>query len=234
MTDHITVRHYLEETDVAGRRLGRHVVHDPRSRDFPAEVATKIVDVEHQAFGLPLDQGSLGSCTANALVGALQSVPNVTPAREARPLVEKDAQGCYHVETALEGQPWPPNDPGGSGLMVCKAGEQLHWVRSYSHAFGLEHALKALVKRPCIFGVSWYDSFDSPDPQTGVVELPKGAHVRGGHEVVADAIKASDELVGFWNSWGTAYGLCGRFWMPFSVLERLLSEQGDCTVPIPA
>jgi hypothetical protein len=227
-------RTYLDEIVIPGRRLGRHVVHDERSRDFPAEQASAIVDVEHQAFGLPLDQGQTGSCTANATVGALQSAPDVKPALQKAPRTEVDAQHLYHIETTMEGQPWPPNDPGGSGLMVCKAAKSLGWVKSYSHAFGIEHALKATVKRPTIFGVPWYDSFDSPDPKTGVVELPAGAKVRGGHEVVADAIKAADELVGFWNSWGTVYGLGGRFWVPFAVLERLLAEQGDCTVPVPA
>jgi len=226
-------RAHIPELVVPGRRLGRHVVHDERSRDFPAEKASKIVDVEHQAFGLPLDQGEIGSCTANALVGALQSRPDVTTALRQKPRTETDAQHLYGVETTMEGQPWPPNDPGGSGLMVCKAGKSLGWVKSYSHAFGLEHALLALVKRPAIFGVPWYSSFDQVDPKTGVVELPPGATVRGGHEIVADAIKASEQLVGFWNSWGTVYGLGGRFWVPFTVLERLLAEQGDCTVPVP-
>jgi hypothetical protein len=227
-------RVYLDEHVIPGRRLGRHVNHDERSRDFPAEVASKIVDVEHQAYGLPLDQGDIGSCTANACVGALNSAPDVTPALEKSPRTEKDAQHLYGVETKLEGQPWPPNDPGGSGLMVCKAGKSLGWVKSYSHAFGLEHALGALVKRPVIFGVSWYNSFDQADPKTGVIELPAGASVRGGHEILADAIRTADELVGCWNSWGTVYGLGGRFWIPYTVLERLLAEQGDCTVPVPA
>ena len=59
----------LTEQRVAGRRLGRHIHHDPRSRDYQAHQATQIVSVTHQATGLPFDQGHIGSCTANALCG---------------------------------------------------------------------------------------------------------------------------------------------------------------------
>jgi hypothetical protein len=41
-------------------RLGRYIEHDERSFAFPAEVAPKIVSVQHAAQGLPLDQGDVG------------------------------------------------------------------------------------------------------------------------------------------------------------------------------
>ncbi len=108
----------LPERVVGGKRLGRHVAHDPRSREFTAHRAARIVSVTHQATGLPLDQGQIGSCTANALCGALDSAPDFGG---GPPLNEKDAISLYELETKMEGQPYPPNDPGGSGLMVCKA-----------------------------------------------------------------------------------------------------------------
>ena len=134
----------LTEQRVAGRRLGRHIHHDPRSRDYQAHRATQIVSVTHQATGLPFDQGHIGSCTANALCGALDSAPDFTG---GTPLDEKDAVRIYELETKLEGQPYPPNDPGGSGLMVCKAARQLGMISSYQHAFGIQDALEALVLR---------------------------------------------------------------------------------------
>ncbi len=220
---------HLPEQHVAGRRLGRHVVHDPRSRDFEAGRAAKIVSVTHQATGLPLDQGKIGSCTANALCGALNSAPDFGGGSA---LTEQDAVSLYELETQLEGEPYPPNDPGGSGLMVCKAAQQRGLISSYTHAFGIQHALEALVLRPVITGVQWYTSFDSPDKSTGLVEIAPGATVRGGHEVVADQIDAGNQLVWFWNSWGTAFGIGGRFCMSFSTWEQLLHSQGDVTVPV--
>ena len=218
---------HLPERAVAGKRLGRHVAHDPRSRDFLAHRARQIVSVAHLATGLPLDQGDIGSCTANALCGALNSAPYFTG---GTPLNEKDAVALYELETSLEGQPYPPNDPGGSGLMVCKAAKERGMLTSYRHAFGVQHALEALVLRPVITGVNWYSSFDRPDPATGLVEITPDATVRGGHEIVADEIDADNRLVWFWNSWGTVYALGGRFCMSFDTWERLLEEHGDVTV----
>ena len=212
----------------ASRRLGRHVEHDPRSRDFQAETAPAIVSVKHQALGLPLDQGHVGSCTANALCGALNSAPDF----QGHQRTEGDAVTLYTRETQLEGKPYPQYDPGGSGLMVCKAGKQLGWITSYKHAFGVQQALLALVVRPVISGFDWYTSFDAPDAN-GLVAIAPGATVRGGHEVVADEIDAPNRLVWFWNSWGPQFGVGGRFCMTFDTWDQLLQSQGDATVPLP-
>jgi hypothetical protein len=227
MPDNELVTRQLPEQVVEGRRLGRHVLHDPRSREFPAARAPKIVSVTHAATGLPLDQGKIGSCTANALCGALDSAPDNT---SGKTYDEPAAVQLYELETKLEGHPYPPNDPGGTGLMVCKAARQLGWITAYQHAFGIQHALEALVLRPVITGVNWYTSFDTPDGN-GLVAIAPGATVRGGHEVVADGIDAENQLVWFWNSWGTVFAKGGRFCMSFSTWEQLLSEQGDVTVP---
>jgi hypothetical protein len=222
-------RNQLAEHHLEGKRLGRHVEHDPRSRAYAAGRAPKIISVKHEARGLPLDQGQIGSCTANALCGALDSAPNLNG---GSPLAELDAVSLYELETQLEGQPYPPNDPGGTGLMVCKAAKQKGLITAYHHAFGIDHALHTLVERPVITGINWYSSFDNPDPQTGLVELAPGAHIRGGHEIVADEIDAENRLVWFWNSWGPTWGIGGRFCMSFDTWAQLLEEQGDVTVPI--
>lgn len=235
MTDVLTAR--IPEVQIPGKRLGRHVKHDPLSRGFAAERASQLQSVNHNAQGLPLDQGNLGSCTANALCGALDSLPNFLG---GKPKDENNAVALYKLETKNEGQPYPPNDPGGSGLEVCKAAKQLGWISSYTHAFDVEHALLALVNRPVITGVSWYDSFDSPD-KDGRVAIAKGAQVRGGHEIVADSIVVppgatigdlDQILVGLWNSWGHGYGVGGKFYWTAATWKRLLADQGDCTVPI--
>ncbi len=222
-------RSTILEQLIAGRRLGRHIVHDPRSRDYPADAAPAITSVTHKAIALPLNQGEIGSCTANALCGALNSAPDYAG---GAPRTEQDAIKLYELETQLEGQPYPPNDPGGSGLEVCKAAKELGWISAYKHAFGVENALRALVLRPVITGISWFTSFDLP-AATGLVAIASGATIRGGHEVVADQIDAENKLVWFWNSWGTSYGVGGRFCMAFDTWDQLLQQNGDVTVPMP-
>lgn len=219
------MQHHIPEHS---RRLGRHVNHDPRSKAFRPETAPGVKSVTHATVGLPLDQGQIGSCTANALVGALNTAPNY--AGKAR--TETDAVKLYSRETTDEGQPYPPNDPGGSGLAVCKAAVELGWIKSYAHALSLDEALKALVLRPVITGVNWYDSFDKP-ASSGLVSIADGATVRGGHEVLVYGIDAENQQVLVMNSWGKAYGVNGTFRFSFDTWSQLLSEQGDVTIPQP-
>jgi hypothetical protein len=87
-----------------------------------------------------------------------------------------------------------------------------------------------------IFGVDWYEGFDSPN-KNGLVKV--AGQVRGGHEVCALQIITADKLVGFVNSWGKwgvknkALGLkTGAFFASFDTVDQLLSSDGDATVPI--
>lgn len=226
-----SVRVILPERAVSGKPLGRHINHDPRSRSYLAERSPRLASVRHSSSGLPLRQADDHSCsTAHSLCAVLNSSPNNRQTRP--PLTEQDALRIYHQARILE---YPDGDgaiPGSSALMACKAARSLGLISSYEHAFGLRHALEALVLRPVTTGFGWYTSFDSPDPRTGLVEVTRGATIRGGHEVVAHAVDLEARLVWFWSSWGPDFGLGGRFCMTFATWERLLEEQGDVTVPV--
>jgi hypothetical protein len=222
-------RTIIRERVIPGKRLGRHIYQPATSVTHEAaETAGSIVSVQHQSSGLPLDQGNVGSCTANALCGALNTIPHWAAGQKT--LAETQADIVYGKETALEGQPWPPNDPGGTGPEVCQASIDLGLLSKFQVAEGIDDALLALVPRPVITGINWYDSFDTPD-ENGLVEIGRTAVVRGGHEVCAVEIDALNELVWFWNSWGTSWGQGGRFCMSFATWGTLLNQQGDVTVP---
>lgn len=210
------------------KQLGRLVEHDERSRAFQAVRAPQLVSIEHKRRNGALDQGDIGSCTGNALVGCLDTPP-FTHSR----LGERTAIKLYSLATQLDSFPgsYPPDDTGSSGLAVCKAAKQLRYISAYHHAFGLQHALEALVLGPVIVGIDWYDSFD--DPVGGLLTISPDASVRGGHELEVNMINVEHQLVGGWNSWGNSWGLHGRWLMSWDTLGRLLSQDGDCTVPIP-
>ena len=229
-----TTRTLIPERPGRVFRLGRHQEWDERNHLYHVRRTGTVVDVDHTATGLPLNQGSVGSCTANALCGALNLAPDFTPPAKT----ETDASTLYEKETCDEGTCFDgtggdATDIGGTSLAVCKAGMELGWLSGYNWATDLNSALLALDQRPVITGVNWYDSFDTPDAN-GVISISANASVEGGHEIVARQIVTASQLVGFWNSWGSTWGpLGGMFYMSYATWERLLGEGGDCAQPLP-
>jgi hypothetical protein len=210
------------------RRLGRHVEHDPKSFGFPAESAPVLKSVMHKRLCPPFDQGNLGSCTGNAMAGLLMTEPVHTGPIGI--LGEKDAVELYSYATAHDNVRgvYPPSDTGSTGLAVAKAAKAKGWIKSYRHAFGLQHALAALVLYPWILGSNWYDSFDSPGPH-GLISISPNAGVRGGHETEWLGIDVDAKQVRGVNSWGPTWADRGYFSMSWDDLDRLLHEQGDVT-----
>lgn len=225
----------LTEAVVEGKRLGRHVEHDPRSRDFGWKMTdTPLRSVAHSRHGSIFNQGQIGSCTGNASAGACNTEPFYST--DKHPLFhEADALSIYEAATLIdnvEGS-YPPDDTGSSGLAVAKVLKTRGLVKSYSHAFGITQALDALMNQAIIAGVSWYEGFDNPDAN-GVVVIT--GQVRGGHEIMAreyrmvGSVPSTADLVVFDNSWGTTFGKSGRFAMTVFTFGHLLEQDGDVTI----
>ena len=211
--------------------LGRHLApaHDPRSRAFPAATAA-LRTVVHQHEGPVLDQGSVGSCTGNATAQALNTAPLLPPGR--RLLAEADAIGIYSWATHHDPFPgvYPPTDTGSDGLNVAKAAKHLGLISTYRHAFGLQHALGALVLAPLIIGVAWHQSMFTV-PASGVLSCT--GPVVGGHEVALIGLDVEAETVMILNSWGAGWGDQGTARLRWADLGSLLAQQGDATVLVP-
>lgn len=222
----------IDEQIVEDKRLGRHVLHDPKSFAWPyipRSIDRPIHSVHHRHFGGVLDQGNLGSCTGNAAVQALNTKPLHRLATHT--LKEEEALNLYSLATSLDPWPgeYPPDDTGSDGLSVAKACQQQGYIIEYRHAFGIDEALRALIERPVITGVNWYEGFDNPDDR-GFVK--KEGQIRGGHEFVVVGYNDTDKYVEAINSWGRNWGLKGRFRMSVDVWNELLQEDGDVTVLI--
>ena len=202
--------------------LGRVVQHDPRSFGFPATLGV-LKTVTHRHYGGVLDQGSTGSCTGNAAADAL----NTVPLRNGRRLLtEVDARTLYHEATVLDGFPgtWPPTDTGSSGLAVAKAVVKAGWATGYTHAFGLDQCLAALVLAPVIVGTNWHQDMFTPD--TAGYLHPTGAVV-GGHEYALIGLDVARKRVTMLNSWSASWGRNGRAHITFADLGTLLADSGD-------
>lgn len=210
-------------------KLGRNVEHDPRSRAYGiTAAAVPLRSVTHRRYGGIFDQGSLGSCVGNACAGALNTVPLHATGRT---LKEADAVALYELATTLDDAPgsYPPDDIGSSGLAGAKAAQQRGLISSYQHAFGIDEALQALMAGPVITGTDWHESFDHPDAR-GLVAI--SGQVRGGHEFEVLGYDDTRKEVIAANSWGTSYGLRGRFRFAVATWAELLAAQGDVTILI--
>lgn len=224
----------IEERPGAGR-LGRHILRDSRSAAYPYHrVGATITDVTWARHVGILDQGDTGSCTGNFMVGALATDPLFGALPAGHPALDETlALKIYSQAETIDGDgPYPPNDNGSTGPSVAKAAKTDGFISGYTWAQDENDALDALMIGPVGFGVNWYDSFDTPNAE-GIVSLPKTARIRGGHEIVCRQVDVARQL--FWcdNSWGTGWGVAGRFAVPYAVMARLLSEDGDCTSPVP-
>jgi hypothetical protein len=125
---------------------------------------------------------------------------------------------------------YPPQDVGSSGLAVMKVCKKRRYIKEYRHAFGFEETLRALVLAPVIAGINWYEGFDTPS-RSG--ECKMRGNVRGGHEIVVDAIDVERKRVWASQSWGPEWGIDGRFYFSFATFEALLHEDGDVTTAVP-
>ena len=132
--------------------------------------------------------------------------------------------------TRLDSTPgsYPPDDTGSSGLAVAKAAKGEGLISSYAHAFGIDHALAALMAGPVICGTNWYEGMFTPDPK-GLVTI-SGA-LAGGHEWALVGVNVTTRILTSLNSWGSSWGDKGKFYMSWATFTRLLAQQGDVTVP---
>lgn len=228
---------FVDLTQAAGPfRLGRHQLHDPASRDFPATML--LPDharppqrtVMHAQHLPPFNQGRIGSCTANAALGVLSS----GIFWRGHTYTETDALALYELETRIDNRQipgaYPPDDTGSTGLWSMKALRQQGVIHSYHHAFATKTVLQLLEYYPVSVGVPWYQSMFDPDPQHRILVDP-GSGVAGGHQVALVGIDVEQKLVRVRNSWGT-WGDGGYAWLSWTDLAVLLSDGGDAVVPV--
>jgi C1A family cysteine protease len=229
----------------------------PDHRDFeyalhftaPA-VIPQTVDLRKQCSKVE-DQGQLGSCTANALVGNLE----LLEIKSATSFIDLSRLFVYYNERELDyttsqdsgsylrtgiktlaakgictEKSWPydikkfTNKP----LPKCYQEALSHKITKYVRINTLNEMLQCLADGyPFVFGFTVYDYFESADmANTGILHIPtKYEQVLGGHAVMACGYDQSKKMILARNSWGTLWGLEGYFWMPFDyVSNRSLSD----------
>jgi hypothetical protein len=219
--------------------LGRHVNLDSRSKAYAVQpTATPVTSVRHkQSIGI-LDQGQIGSCTGNASTSCAYHEPFFAPAAPSWSYApdEGGAQAWYRDNTANDGYPgtWEPDDTGSDGLTSSKMAVRAGIASGYQAALDPDSSLQALMDRPGITGIPWYNSMFGADA-SGLLAVDTKSGLAGGHELCVDEIVAADDsrngagqlLVGGPNSWGTSWGAQGRWYLRLSDWWALRRQQGD-------
>jgi C1A family cysteine protease len=231
MTRRVRIREHVVE----GKRLGRHINHDPRSLSYQVKPRASLAVSKLWKRVTPvLDQGNLGSCTGNAAVGLLGTEPffDTLGAMQRQHLDEEEAVSVYSTATLIDNAPgnYPPDDTGSDGLSVAKACQNLKLISGYVHATSVDAVVTALQTGPVITGVNWYEGFDNPGAN-GIVTV--GGSVRGGHEFEIVGVDVDAKMFRAVNSWGDGWGDHGYFQFSFADYDRLLHEDGDATQFVP-
>jgi C1A family cysteine protease len=224
----------------------------PDARDYmyaaPVEMMAKLpAKVDLRSHCPPVyDQGQLGSCTGNAIAGAVQFdrekqklKPDFVPSRLFIYYGERVIEGTVNSDAgaqirdgikvvAKQGVPpetdWPYDIAKFADKPPPKAfADALKDLAvSYSRVSQTLSQMKGCLASgfPFVFGFTVYDSFESQDvAKTGVVPMPaSGESVLGGHAVLAVGYDDGQQRFIVRNSWGTGWGMHGYFTMPYAYL----------------
>jgi len=227
------------------RRFGwLHELPDYRDISYKGIITKlpKSVDLEPNCSPVE-NQGSLGSCTANALAGILEYNE-----KKDSTFIDLSRLFIYYNERALEG-----TIDSDSGAMIrdgiktlAKLGvcDEKLWpyiisqfamkppakcykaalerkITSYKTMDTLNEMKQCLADGfPFAFGFTVYESFMSEKvAKTGIMNMPEeGEGVCGGHAVVCVGYDDSKQMVKVRNSWGKDFGIGGYFFMPYEYI----------------
>lgn len=242
MTTFTINRQLLPESPGAGR-LGRHVNHDSRSRQYRPARAASPVSKSWRWLIPTLDQGDLGSCVGNGSTHQLGCDGPVYQALLALlasgklSLNEDTAVKIYSLATQLDGYSgdYPPTDTGSDGLSGAKAAKKLGLIGGYVHALSEDDLISGLQKGAGMVGTNWTSNMDTPNSTTGVITKPQSGTLRGGHEYCVYEIDLDRGLLAFRQSWGKwgiqdpVTKMWGRFLMQIEDFTALLKQDGDAT-----
>lgn len=211
----------------------------PQLRQLPAKVdlRSKCSPVENQ--------GSLGSCTANALAGALEFLE----LQNGAIFVDLSRLFIYYNERVIEGTvkedsgaflrdgikslakqgvcpevewPYKISSFKKKPTSKCYRDARKHQITSYHRISTVQEMRTCLADGfPFVFGFTVYEAFESEEVSTtGVVNLPgPDERVVGGHAVMAVGYDNGEKRFIVRNSWNTDWGMKGYFTMPYDYLD---------------
>lgn len=205
----------------------------------PVARISSTVDLRHK---LPpvYDQGTLGSCTANALCAAFEyDAPGYMGSRlflyYNERLLEGDVpddNGAF-LSTGINSMkkygicpesdhPYVPSKFAVKPLAKCYTNALKHRVITARNILPTLASMKACLSSgfPFVVGISIFDSFESDAVAiTGIVPMPLPTETKlGGHAVLVCGYNDKQKWFIVRNSWGTQWGDKGYFYLPYAYL----------------
>jgi C1A family cysteine protease len=218
-------------------------------RKIPAKLPTS-VDLRPVCSKVE-DQGDLGSCTANALAGALEFLMM----KDKVKFSDMSRLFIYYNERVIENsvktdsgamirdgiktmakqgacreKSWPYDITrfAKKPSKACYSEALNYQILSYARLGTLDEMRACLADGfPFVFGFSVYDGFESQQVATsGILNVPApGERMQGGHAVLAVGYDDKAKRIIVRNSWGADWGMKGYFTMPYEyVADRNLSD----------
>jgi len=203
-------------------------------------------------FGNVYDQGSLGSCTANAICGAFvfdqkrQNFPKFDPSRLFLYYNEREKDGTVGIDSGssirngiksvnkcglCKESYWPYQ----IGYFTtkppykCYDESKFHRGVRYKRINNDLESLRACLSlgNPIIFGFAVYDSFEDVtawDPKSDEMPMPNPNKEKllGGHAVVVVGYTNKRKCFLVRNSWGNEWGMSGYFLMSYKFITSEL------------
>lgn len=195
------------------------------------------------------DQGQLGSCTANAIAGAIEfdQKKKFVPSRLFIYYSERVMEGSVESDSgaqirdgiksvATEGAPperlWPyeidkfRDAPSPAAVSAARSDLVILYQRLLQDLNTMKGCLASGY--PFVFGFTVYQSFESSTvAKTGVLKMPASKEkTMGGHAVMAVGYDDNKRTFLIRNSWGPKWGKKGYFTIPYAYLtsNRLASD----------
>jgi C1A family cysteine protease len=218
-------------------------------RPVPAAFPPR-VDLRHFCSNVE-NQGNLGSCTANALAGALEFLEIKHKVR----FTDLSRLFIYYNERVIERsvrsdsgamlrdgiktlakqgvcseKTWPyvVSKVSVKPRAACYKEAHNYQITSYRRILSLAEMRTCLAEGfPFVFGFTVYEGFETQHVAlTGVVDMPHPRErVVGGHAVMAVGYDDAAKRFIVRNSWGEKWGMKGYFTMPYAYLtDRNLSD----------